>query len=236
MSDWIDEWLSPSRLRPYLETAKSDRDNALALYEWNSALGAALMHDIGHFEVAMRNAYDRAISAHWTGAEHWLLSPDSPAVAPIWRVRVVDKRTKYRRGTDVNYLNRRAVDSAIAKCGKGEARSGKVIAELSFGFWSHLTVASHEKALWVPYLHHAYPRGTNRKDPDGVISTINRVRNRIAHHEPIFDRPGIPDDQRPTTFHAALMSVLDQLAPKAAEYVSRTSTVATVLTERPDVP
>ena len=40
--------------------------------------------------------------------------------------------------SDVNYLNRRNVDSAIRKCGGVNATSGKVIAELSFGSGGNL--------------------------------------------------------------------------------------------------
>ncbi|MGL4304673.1 MAG: Abi family protein [Mycobacteriaceae bacterium] len=188
MADWIDEWLGASRFAPYLTKASGDRQLGVELYEWNSALGVALMHDISHFEVAMRNAYDAAISAHWKKPVHWLLSPDSPVVLPIWRVREVDKTTGLRRGADVNYLNRKSVDSAINKSGKGNAQPGKVIAELSFGFWSHLTSNASEKVLWLPYIYHSYPAGTNRKAVDQAISRINTLRNRIAHHEPIFDR------------------------------------------------
>jgi hypothetical protein len=35
------------------------------LYEWNLRLGAALMRDIAHIEIAVRNAYDRAMRQHW---------------------------------------------------------------------------------------------------------------------------------------------------------------------------
>jgi hypothetical protein len=121
MTDWIDKWLSPPRFAPYLTAAEGDRDLGLALYERNSALGSALMHDIGHFEVAVRNAYDAAFAAHWDRDDHWLLSPESPVVTPIWRVREVDRKTRLKRGIDVNERNRRSVDQAIQRSGRGAA-------------------------------------------------------------------------------------------------------------------
>lgn len=113
----------------------------------------------------------------------------------------------------MNYLNRRAVDRAIRDCGGVRATPGKVMAELSFGFWRHLTAASHEKSVWVPYLHHAYPAKTNRADVDKTIGNLNAVRNRIAHHEPIFDRVNAPG-QEPARVHADLMRVLGMIAPR----------------------
>lgn len=226
---WIDARLGSPRFQKYIDLCAGDRQRALALYEWNVTLGQALMRDIAHFEIALRNAYDAAFSAHWPGSDHWLLDPDSPAVTPIWRIK---KNRGLKRGSDVNYQNRRAVDSAIYKCGGVRATPGKVMAELSFGFWRHLTSASHEKTVWVPYLHHAYPQKTDRAEVDKIIGNINTVRNRIAHHEPIFDRVQMPG-QEPACVQADLMGVLAMVAPDAAAHLAPSSTVAAALSQRP---
>ncbi|MFT4294223.1 MAG: Abi family protein [Micropruina sp.] len=226
---WIDAWLGAPRFARYVTTCGGDRARALRLYEWNVALGQALMHDIAHFEVALRNAYDTVIQRRWRGGQHWLLDPESPAVTPIWRVRTVKGGLK--RGIDVNYPNRRSVEKAIDRCGGVRASPGKVIAELSFGFWANLTSASHEKTLWVPYLHHAYPVRTNRRGPDQAIRCINTVRNRISHHEPVID----PIDQSmdPGKIAQDIRRLLGQLAPSVESHVVATSTVTAVLNQRP---
>jgi hypothetical protein len=228
--EWIDAWLGAPRFQRYVTACGGDRTRALALYEWNVTLGQALMRDIAHFEVALRNAYSAAIERVWQGTDHWLLDPESPAVMPIWRVR--KDSTGLKRGIDVNYLNRRAVDAAIRKCGGTRATPGKVIAELSFGFWRHLTTASHEKAVWVPYLHHAYPKGTNRANVDQIIGNINILRNRIAHHEPIFHPVRVPG-MEPERLHQGLLDVLRMIAPDVEAHLGPTSTVASVILQRP---
>ena len=68
---WAERWLSAERLSPYLANCEGDVDRALELYEWNVALGQVLMRDFSHFEVALRNAYDRVMSETWKG--RWLL-------------------------------------------------------------------------------------------------------------------------------------------------------------------
>lgn len=60
---WVERWLSPERFATYLRAANGDRGRALALYEWNARVGAALLHDLGHLEIGLRNAYDRALSS-----------------------------------------------------------------------------------------------------------------------------------------------------------------------------
>ncbi|PCC37587.1 hypothetical protein CIK66_18510 [Brachybacterium alimentarium] len=231
MSDaWVEGWLGSARFQSYVSASGGDRSHALELYEWNVSLGQSLMRDISHFEIAMRNAYDAAVGRSWPGSDHWLLDADSPAVTPIWRIK--KDRSGLKRGSDVNYLNRRSVDDAIRKCGGTKANPGKVIAELSFGFWRHLTAASHEKTLWVPYLHHAYPVKTKRSTIDAIIGNVNTVRNRIAHQEPIFDRTKNPA-QEPSKLHADMMRVFSLLAPDAEKYVASKSTVVAVVAQRP---
>lgn len=115
MSDqWIDYWLGEARFHRYVDGCGGDPARALKLYEWNVEAGQALMHHIAHFEVALRNAYDAAISAAWPHEKHWLLHPESPAVMPIWRTRVVQDM---KHGSDVNFRTRKSVDDAIKQCG-----------------------------------------------------------------------------------------------------------------------
>lgn len=228
MSDaWVDEWLGAARFARYVDACSGDRARALQLYEWNVQAGQALMHDIAHFEVALRNAYDAAISARWPSRTHWLLDAESPAVVPIWRTKTVKGM---KRGADVNTLNRRAVDSAIARCGFEKATSGKVIAEMTLGFWRQLTTNAMEKTVWVPYLHRAFPKGTQRSEVDRVIERVNVLRNRIAHHEPISTQSGFVDAEQ---VHREMLAILRGMAPEVHAHLTATSTVAIVFTRRP---
>jgi hypothetical protein len=83
----------------------------------------------------------------------------------------------------------KAQNIAIRQSIKGsELLPGKVIAELTFGFWYYLTVSMFEHSLWVPYLHKSFqPRKAPKRSVfNQQIDKIRQLRNRIAHHEPIF--------------------------------------------------
>lgn len=54
---WIQRWLSSARWQPYLERSDGNARLALVLYEWNLHLAGAVLHDVAHVEVAIRNAY-----------------------------------------------------------------------------------------------------------------------------------------------------------------------------------
>ena len=142
---WAERWLSPERFEPYLAACDGDAGRALDLYEWNAALAQVVMREICHFEIALRNAYDRVMRERWEG--DWLLDDGSPARVPLMR--------KSGRGElDANYTNRRIIDVAAA----GLPRSfphGALVASLTLGFWVHLTDRSREAAIWRTCLYRA---------------------------------------------------------------------------------
>jgi hypothetical protein len=101
--------------------------------------------------------------------------------------------------------------------------TGKVVADLTFGFWVRLYSRHYEAGLWTPTLRHGFPGGLARKTVHNQLLVLNRLRNRAAHHEAIFDGP-----------HAEWMStigeVLAWLSPALAETVlSRSRLPASLL-------
>lgn len=48
-------------MAPYLDDCGGNVELALDLHEWNIALGKAVMIDVAHFELALRNAYTRML-------------------------------------------------------------------------------------------------------------------------------------------------------------------------------
>ncbi len=181
------------------------------------------MRDIAHVEVAVRNAYDTVMSTHWQSGQHWLFDPSSPALAPLWR-------TRHGRRADVNARSRATVTDAIRRCGGASAKPGEVIAELSFGFWRHCTDTAHEKTLWVPYMHRAWPKKTSRVALERSLTTINTARNRASHHEPLF---GTQPGRDLAAAHHEILRLSGLLLPELAAYIQDTTTVPTILTSRP---
>ena len=78
----IEAWLSAPRYGKYLDAAKGNDETAFGLYLWNTGLAQAVLRDVSFFKVALRNAYDRAISSTWNGEAHWLFDDSSPVRRP----------------------------------------------------------------------------------------------------------------------------------------------------------
>lgn len=138
------------------------------MYAWNCRAGTALFELIGWFEVAWRNNIDRAICGRrHPDAAHWLFDSAFPLQPRTW-----DK-----------------VASAIRNVRRGSRNPmpGQVIAELSLGFW-RFTASGYRQTVWMTYLSHAFPYAPGPPHAaamDRQLDAIIKLRNRIAHHEPI---------------------------------------------------
>ncbi len=223
-SEWILAWLSPERWNKYLTACDGDTAKALALYEWNIEFSQAVMHDIAHIEVAIRNVYDQALSIRWQGSEHWLFDQASPVNAQLLRRR-------RSRTVDSNERNRASITEAVRRVHSPQPAPGQAIAELSFGFWRHLSDAAHEKTLWIPYLSWAFSPKADRKQLERTLGLVNRVRNRASHHEPLFDIHRVAEVKRA---HASIQELAYRLLPPLAEHLRATSTILSVIERKPN--
>lgn len=206
----LESWLSAPRYKRYLEIAEDDDQLALSLYLWNIGLAQAVLRDVSFFEIALRNAYDRALKNNWSGTDHWLFDEASPVRRPIHR------KNKRGQEQDANRINRNTIDHLKSSLGQN-ATSDKVISNLTLGFWAHMTDRNHERDLWIPAIHKAWPKGASREDINRRISEINRVRNRAAHHEYLFATENADCATRRACLDA--VELFKQLAPEAYRYV-----------------
>jgi hypothetical protein len=170
---WVQDWLSPARLRPYVTA--TGPVGALDLYAWNCRASTALFELIGWFEIAWRNNIDRAICAgRGPDARHWLFDRTFPLRPRTW-----DR-----------------VSAAVRNVGgHRQPVPGQVIAELSLGFW-RFTASGYRQTVWMNYLSHAFPHAPRRPQAarmDRQLDRIIKLRNRIAHHEPIWRLTDVPD-------------------------------------------
>ena len=170
----LERALSAERLSTYLAAASGDHAAALRLYTWNTDISAALYGPLQALEIVVRNAFHRELAAVYGPA--WYDDPRVP-LTPFARARVDDAKDALRR-------TGRPLDP------------GRIVAELSFGFWERLLTRgphgklNYEMALWRRALHRAFPNSRRpRVEVHKPIPALRDLRNRIAHHEPIFARP-----------------------------------------------
>lgn len=212
MDSWVVEWLSEERLRRYLIAAGHNDDRALRLYEWNANVNAALLHDFAHFEVGVRNLYDRGLrlSLH-QGEDHWLDAIPLRRLFP--RPLYGDKRA------------RDDVDKARQRAGGSSAPPGAIMAEMMFGFWAKVTAHRLHSTVW-PHLEQVLPPQTDRTQLHDSMAQLNKARNRVAHHEPV-----VPANVEATL--RRMRRIARYVSPEFADHLDAMSTVRTLLAQRP---
>lgn len=172
------KWLSRPRLQRYLDPAGQDLDLAMRLYQWNTATSAAAMVELAHLEVAMRNAYVRRISVKYPD---WL-SPTSK----LWTCQIGNARRRLNQ--------QRANEITLSRLKEAERGLGpnktpdRIVANTTLGLWCNLTDQHREPTIWTPLLSSAYPAGTKRGPLHRMALNVNKFRNRVAHHEPLFSK------------------------------------------------
>jgi hypothetical protein len=191
----FEKYLSAERHAPYYALAQSDRWVGIQLYERNCQLSEALYGVIQGLEVALRNAIHNVMTQR-VGAVDW-----------YDRIALED-------------WEREAVDAAKEKIiRKNSALTpGRVVAELTFGFWVKLFAWPYEKSLWVPFLYRIFPLKMKRTLLHGRLVDIKTLRNRIAHHERIVGkRKDLPQDCRD------ILETIGWVSPTIQEWVRYTN-------------
>lgn len=148
------------------------------------------------------------------GSDHWLFDDASPVRRPILRTN------KRGQVNDANRLNRNSIDH-LRNGFRENATADDIVSNLTLGFWAHMTDRSHERNLWIPIIHKAWPKGADRNDVNGRIAGINKIRNRAAHHEHLFAHAGCGCGTLRSCRDAALLFA--QLEPIAHSYVYKQS-------------
>lgn len=214
----IADRLTRERLRSYLAAAGGDVAHAVALYDWNTSMSGALHEDIGRVEIIVRNALDSALTVYGQG-QSW----PTP-----WYQRSVlfAGRHGHQALKDIATARDRAT-----KRGRTTEVHGKVIAELTFGFWRYLCTSPYLTSMWVPALTAAFPNHPIAGDPRRVradvedrMQRVHFLRNRVAHHEPIHHR----DLVRDAIGMAELIQWIDTDTAAWADSASRVSAVLAI--------
>jgi hypothetical protein len=190
--DDMEAALSLERFARYVAWADGDRARALELYALNTRLSEALYTPLQVLELALRNRIHIVMST--THGERWF---------------EID-------GLLVALHQREQLDTALADLAR-EAKEpwpGRVVAALTFSFWTAMLSPAYEE-LWRSTLSaiatKADGRRLARKQLTRPLTPIRVLRNRVAHHEPVlhWDLP---------KHHAAMLEVTGWLSPAAADW------------------
>lgn len=177
--------LSPERLNAYALPEDIDEVDRVARYLWNLALCSALQPALHTLEITVRNRLfdiSRRIVDE-TGL--------SFAEIPCW----LDARPSLLADRE-----REAVDKAkeTIKRRNRQPTEGRLVSALGFGFWVSLCRRPYEQGraggprLWPELAMRGFPNLPHAKRTRGevydALNPLRHLRNRVSHHEPVWDR------------------------------------------------
>jgi hypothetical protein len=206
----MERLVSKPRLDKYRPTDRNDLET-IATYLWNVSLSEALLQGISAFEIALRNAIHNSFTVH-AGTDMW-----------FWAM--LQKQ-------DIRVINDKWMK--LAEVLRRPPTSGKLIADLTFGFWPYLFEKRYN-SLWQEngeaLLRSVFPHGPfnvaphlkiNRSELLRRLNLFVDTRNRVMHHEFILLGVAQPDMGSPAPIvpiddvHQQLIETLSWISPQAS--------------------
>lgn len=165
----IEKIISQERIQPYLKHHKYNLEKAILHYKSNILISEAYYPLLSILEIGLRNSIDNQLKIRFNDI-YWFDNPEFIKYASRFQI---DRITNAR----INILSENK-----------EITSGRIISELSFGFWTSLFDSKFEMSLWKS-LRLAFPNCPKeirkRKTMSSKFNSIRKLRNRIFHHEAI---------------------------------------------------
>lgn len=189
--------LSHERLTAYQNRVTDNGQlNLFSHYAWNMALSESLYPVLQALEITLRNAIYDAARDHF-------------------------KRDDWFNDRAIIYYHFNTLSIAKAKDTLRRKRKpldpGRIIAELTFGFWTSLFDRRYEQILWHKIIKTTFPHMPRtirtRQNLSQRFNKIRNLRNRVFHHEPIWYWRDLQQQ------HQDILDVLGWVSPEMKELV-----------------
>ena len=194
--DEAERFLSVNCLTYWTRIAGGNKELGLALHHRNSLIAGIMYADLLLLEVSLRNSFDRELRDEF-GAD-WPNLPEFEA----------DERMISAKGW------------ALKSSGGSHVRHDKLMVNLQFTFWVGLL----SSLKFAPIVGRAFNTGDIGRIGKGLKGLV-RLRNDIAHHEPVIDRDGTRRSQNLKRDVETVNSILSSLDPRLGEWLRANSSI-----------
>lgn len=202
----ITVFLSSERLATFQSITSSTRE-AILLHQQMLQFGTTLMSVTAIIEIAVRNAICDKITTQ-LGGGGWLRNPPTTFIwdkAEKNKISQAESSARKAAYAKLSHSAKKNLDALAFPDGKPNDKSheeiskarqkeinvvdGQVIAQLTMAFWKRLFSSEYEYELWDRSLKFIFPnKNLKRANIATHFEEIYQARNRIAHHEPIYDK------------------------------------------------
>lgn len=216
MSIDLEQFFSPCRLASYQLPGEA-LSVVLARYQWNLRLAEAMLPSLNYIEVGLRNAVNCVVGGIY--GTDWLLTPPQQVQFSPDDLRQIED-----------------IKADILKHKGRPASHDDVLAQLNFGFWVAMFQKKHIAGVWSRGknpLADVFPTMPVISRTRELIFTrlhkVKALRNRIAHHEPIWK-------QTPSAIevHQDCVDLIHAISPAAADELAKIDRFVSVYTAGPE--
>ena len=171
---------SLDRIESFIYSSDDTIDDIIERYQDNIKISQALYPELATLEVILRNSINAALCKH---------------ISETWLEDEIANNTLLEEN-DYSLLIS-AYNTTKKEClsSKKELTSGRVIANLNFGFWTNLCMKKYNSKIWnkIYFFKGIFVNYPSKTQAIGVISqklyAIRKLRNRVFHYEQIFRYP-----------------------------------------------
>lgn len=199
--------LSPERLTKFMARTGHDVAEALELYVWNQEIGAALTVTLSQFEVCLRNQIGKVLV---------------DAYGETWHTT-----TKLRHHNQDTTAEFEKAHERGRKARNGfDPTAGDFIAGSDFNLWRELCKPLYAGVFWGKRVSLAFPHAPGGKERDTLeevhrrVDLLLKLRNRIAHHEPILGSKREPIGEKLWDRHRDMAELLGWMDSNFARWVA----------------
>jgi len=233
---------SLERIERYRKLCTSE-DETLNLYECNLKISMTFYPLLSLIETFLRNSIDNALSEKF--GPNWFKDEQKASgflgKAEITAIQIATKKAeKTGRRFTKPQTQIDAIRGAIKKLERKNGNlkrnnkpqfkitRGKIIAELSFGFWTQFYRKSEHKATGGVAVNKCFsfrPKGINFNEINGLLYEVRTLRNRIYHNEPICFNGNSIDFTEVLQTRDRIYELLSWMDRDIANYVAKFDTI-----------
>ena len=201
---------SIERLESFIYSSDDTIEDVIQHYSDNMQISQSLYIDLCTLEVFLRNAIDTVFKTCFS--ENWLENE-------IKNNYLLDKKD-YQI-----LLNAYELTLKECKSSSKEITNGKIIANLTFGFWTNLCAKKYSVKIWnkMSRFKGVFVNYPNLRPEIAVISkklyAIRKLRNRIFHYEQIFKYP-----EKTLNLYNIILEIISYLPQDEFKLAKKTST------------
>lgn len=171
---------SIARLESFVYGENDTIDDIKIRYNQNVKISQALYPELCTLEIILRNAINTALINK---------------ISKTWLEDEIKNNTLLKEEDYKLLLSAYEIAKKECKSNKKSLTTGKIIANLNFGFWTNLCMKKYSASIWnkKQCFKSVFVNYPNKRPEISIISkklyAIRKLRNRIFHYEQIFRHP-----------------------------------------------